>query len=364
MIFRKLFYSLFICFITVISLFSSEGEEEAVSRNDIAILPYLSYASETGFSGGLLSSLNLYNLLFREDNLRLLTSVQYTQKKQIAVNLNQYYLSGAKGVYTGIDFGYKYWPDDFYGVGITTRQSFEESYISREFEVEWNIGKRIYREWTLGLIASFADYSLKLGPDNPLLLSGTIPGSSGGRVTGTGLVATRDRRNSSFFATSGDFIQLSGTIYNENIGGDFSFNRYTLDLRKYLPLTEKQSISFQLYTGYQSDGVPFQNMFQLGDYLRAFPTSRYIDKSVIIARSEYRVFPWDSWLLRRTGIVLFAETGNLSDSFGDWEPGKQKFSFGAGGRYRLIEGEGMLLRFDIGFSSESVNILFVAREAF
>lgn len=349
----------------VIPLYSDVELDNPEHHNDVALLPYVSYASETGLTGGLLASLNLYDLFFKEDHFILLTSAQYTAKKQTALDLKQDYLSGPGGLYTEIDFGYKYWPDDFSGVGITSSESSKENYTSKEFEVEWLIGKHnIYRGWSVGLLADFADYSVKIGPESPLLSSGMIIGSSGGRLAGAGFQISRDRRNSIFFATDGDFIELSSAIYHQKICGDFTFNRFILDLRRYIALTEKQSLSFQFLTGYQTVSAPFQKMFQLGDYLRAFPSSRYIDNAIMITRSEYRIFPWDHGVLRRIGFVLFAETGNLADRFGNWEITNQKFSFGGGGRYRLIEGEGMLLRFDIGFSSESVNILFVAREAF
>jgi len=214
------------------------------------------------------------------------------------------------------------------------------------------------------MLFNYASYALELNEDTLLLSDGTIKGSKGGQLIGFGFTIARDNRNSHFFTTAGEFYELRTVYYDKKLSSDFNFKEYSLDLRRYYSLSEKQSISFQYYSGIQTTGVPFQKMFQLGDFLRAYQTSRYLDRCITTLRSEYRIFPWDNKRKKRIGFVLFTEAGTVLDKFKDWRWDKKKFSYGVGTRFRLIEGEGMLLRFDFGVSKESINILFVAMEAF
>lgn len=343
---------------------SAETEIKPSRKIDRVIIPFVVYSSETGFVVGLAGSVSTNSLFRADDSFSILTSNQYTQKKQSNINLMPRYQFADNYFQTDMDLGYKYWPSEFYGIGINSEEDDLEEYTSREFDIEWTLRRRVYQNWSIGWQLKYAAYNLKIGDEAPLLSSGVVPGSAGGNVAGSGLTLTYDRRNSQFFATDGAFYELRALLHSPGMESDYSFNQYSLDIRQFYPLSDRETVTFQFFTGYQTRSVPFQEMFSLGDFLRAYQSSRYIDRSITIARSEYKVFPFSGRLTGRLGFVLFAETGTVSDGYSKWKIEDNKISAGGGLRFRLIEGEGIVLRADAGFAPDSFNLIFIALEAF
>jgi outer membrane protein assembly factor BamA len=362
---KKLFVLLIIIGLAALTPgYTEEPEFDLPPKLERVILPYALYTSETGIVVGLAGSLSLHDNFNEKDKLTLLFSTQYTQKKQMVISLIPRYQTADNLFYLETDISYKNWPSEFYGVGINTSKEDPEKYVAKDFAFSLNLGKQVYRFWSLGYQFQYSNFEVKPDDDSPLLASNSIRGSSGGKVVGKGILLTRDKRNSRFFATRGEFYEAGGIIYSKTLGSDYDFKRISIDLRKYFPLTAKQSVSFQFFTGYHTKGVPFQEMFQLGDFLRSYQTARYIDRSIAIIRTEYRVFPWERKFSKRIGFVLFVETGSVFSEYSDWDHSDLKVSLGGGFRFRIVEGDGVLLRGDIGFSPGSYNLIFIAMEAF
>ena len=141
----------------------------------------------------------------------------------------------------------------------------------------------------------------------------------------SGISLSYDQRKSYFFTTEGRYFEIRAIFYKKMLGSDYGFSLYTIDYRRYYQLSNKRSVGWQLFSGYKTAEVPFQQMFQLGDFLRAFDSSRYIDRVITILRSEYRYFPWEGKLTRRIGLVCFAESGTVFAELEDWRWDKQRY---------------------------------------
>ncbi len=360
----KIFLVIIILELSLSGVYGMVQEDEISKKPEKAIFPYALYATETGFLIGLLGSINLYEFIKEDDKYMMIGSISITQKKQIEFNLNQNYIMIDKGIQIGLDLGYKYWPDEFFEIGIDSAKDTKEDYISKVFEMGLNPQKRVLNNWSLGGIYHYGNYRLETDESAPLLNSGLILGSRGGSLSGIGFSISKDKRNSSFFTTDGEYYEMKAIFYENEFSSDYLYSLYSLDARKYYPVSDNSSIAFQFFSGYTTSGVPFQQMFKLGSFLRAYPRNRYIDRSVTIGRGEYRTFPWNGKWTKRIGVVIFSESGTVLNDFEDWRWDRQKLSLGGGFRYRLIEGEGLVLRFDAGFAEKGVNIMFLASEAF
>lgn len=115
---------LIVCLICTITLAAEDKLDERSDKTEKALSPYALYTPETGFSLGLLGIINTHNLWQAEDNARIVSSIQYTQKRQMILNLNPEYKTGEKEFQTDLNIGYKYWPDQFYGIGIDSQEAF------------------------------------------------------------------------------------------------------------------------------------------------------------------------------------------------------------------------------------------------
>ena len=365
----KRFNFTYVCLLSVIltllalPLFGEDSLDES-AKGSTLILPFARYSNDTGILAGLIGNLNRYGVLDKGDAILLSTSLQYSQKKQGVANLSVDYHTRNNELKSFIDFGYKHWPDSFYGIGIESKRSDREEYISKKFEILGGVSKKILSEWSLGVHLDYGDYQLEAEENTLFLDEGSIVGVDGGRVFGFGLTMSKDTRNSYFFATEGEYWELGASFFEDTLVGDYQFSNYVVDYRKYLPLKKGHSVAIQAFLGSQTNGVPFQRMYQLGNYLRGYNRSRFINSKVNAFRAEYRLFPFSGEFGSRVGLVLFPELGTVFSTVDDWELKNYKLSFGMGIRFRALEGDSPLLRIDFGITPESTNLIIISTEAF
>ncbi len=351
---------LFLVTALLLNFCAAYAEPEQQRKTEFSGLPFAFYSSETGIGGGLFSSITTSDFILRNGRLSVFAIAQATQKKQVVLNVKPRYNTGD---YTfEVPFAYVVWPQSFYGIGINSNLNDEVKFTSIRHEFSLDIRKRVFQKWTFGLYGNYADYSLKNIAPNSLLVNTT--GSKGGSIIGVGASLSYDTRNSLFFSTEGDYFELQYLDYNSLLGSEFQFKSSSLDLRKFYSFATIHSLGFQFYSEYQFGSPPFQKMKKLGDYLRAYESTRYIDKGILALRSEYRIFPWFEKWYNRIGFVLFAESGTVFDELNDLSFKNVKFSGGFGTRFKLSKGDGILLRFDLGFSNESFNMAVLGTEAF
>lgn len=176
---------------------------------------------------------------------------------------------------------------------------FIESYDSTEKNTNWSLfgGKKKFRE-------------------NPPMDAGEL------RSIKAELVL--DTRNSKSSPTKGWFIQFEGEHAGSSLKGDFNFDRFLLDLRRYQPLGFSDAIDFRVRVGSSKGNLPWQKSYHLGgistlrgyDY-KAFPHG--VDftggNRMILGQLEYRLGMEDYpdeiglGLLNNFHLILFVDTG-------------------------------------------------------
>jgi outer membrane protein assembly factor BamA len=203
---------------------------------------------------------------------------------------------------------------------------------------------------------------LKEVEDGGLLASAGITGSAGGTVSGLGYLMTFDSRDSVFYSTAGSFHQFSAMAFGRGLGSDFTFQRFYLELRRYLRFSYAHILAFQARVLAQTGDPPFWRLGLLGgqESMRGYYLGRYRDKNMVTLQAEYRWVP----VFWRVGLAAFAGLGDVAATLGRFDIGRFKYTYGAGLRFVIDPKERLHLRLDFGFGKGTSGVYFTAGEAF
>ena len=340
-------------------------------RRGVVGAPFVKYAPETGLAGGVVA---LYYFHLTSDSAdgsadrpsSISGGATYTQKKQISTGIDYdfYFASGVYHLSGGFD--YKKIPFDFYGVGNRNPTDPVDSYtplwrggdaeFTRNF-LRTSLGEGL----NAGIGMEFRWDDILSSLQGKVLQSGTVAGSKGGLSAGIGMVLNLDTRDNIYSTHEGEFCDFKATFYGRAIGGSFNFNRYTLDLRKFIPLSDTHTIAFQTLEVLVKGVEPFYTMAELGgdSNLRGYFQGRQRNIDMSVLQAEYRL-P----LLWRFGLALFADAGEVAGALDAFRFSGIHYSAGAGIRFVVIPEEHLGVRLDYGIGSDSSELYFSILEAF
>ncbi len=130
-----------------------------------------------------------------------------------------------------------------------------------------------------------------------------------------------DNRDDVDFTTTGWYATLSAEVSSGDLGGDFSFDRYLLDVRHYQPVSTGENIDFRVMFGTSERDLPIQKNFVLGGIstLRGFRFNEFAGNSMFLLNVEYRihssVIGSDLPVLGDYfSVILFTDLGNAWQS--------------------------------------------------
>ncbi|MGA1792274.1 MAG: BamA/TamA family outer membrane protein, partial [bacterium] len=235
-------------------------------KDGIVYIPIIYYTPETKIAGG--ASVIYY---YRNPNSSINSrpsTIQplliYTHNKQTIsqITFDNYWRNG--NYHSRLETTYKEYPDKFYGIGNDTPESIEEDYTSHITHLEMNFQKRLQHALYFGIQYEYQHNKIVEVAENGLLAKGDIFGSEGGLASGAGFLMSFDTRDNIFYPSSGVNYQLSANRFSNSLGSDFTFSRYTLDLRNYFSLFSSHVLALQGYMNILQGQVPFQLMSQVG----------------------------------------------------------------------------------------------------
>jgi len=116
-----------------------------------------------------------------------------------------------------------------------------------------------------------------------------------------------DDRDNIFNPTEGQRFSLTGEFAGDALGGDFNFDKYTIDARKYFKVGSKQTVALRVTGGYALGDVPVSSQYVIGgiDTLRGYQDEEFTGDKMFTASAEYR-FP----VAKKIDGVLFTDYGN------------------------------------------------------
>jgi len=266
-----------------------------------------------------------------------------------------YHVSGSLG-------GAK-WPDKFFGIGTDNTTDDEEDFTSETVDARLAVQYRIRTHLMAGVSTEFRHFDITGIETGGELDTGNIEGVQGGNVFGIGPVLTYDSRDDSFYPRNGYHARLSADVFMDR-PGDYSFQRYRGDLRRYVMVGERDVIALQVYVNLTRGDVPFQYLSKIGDMGgfnlgRGYYSGLFRERDVGAVQLEYRTHIW-----RNIGGAVFGGAGAIGPDLPRVRDMSVKPSGGFGLRYRLGGDETINLRLDFAVGKDSTGIYFRILESF
>jgi len=337
-----------------------------IAKVEYVVYPALGYSDETGIYTGGLAYLRYGGIEKDSTSYKNLIyfSTEVSEKKQYSIHLMPkiHLKNGKYTILANVKF--KHWPSTFYGIGNKHLSDVEEEYTKREYDIEFEIKKKITNIWQTAFIYEFSHFQIKKLEENGLLAIREIPGSEDNITSGVGLSLSYDTHDSDTYPQNGCFYNFKSVLFSNVFASDYSFIRTEIDLRQYVSIFPNQTLAFQGYFSTVSDVVPFHKLSYLNDHMRAVTANKFIDRHSIVFRIENRIFPWSHPLLERFGFVTFLETGEVAESMEELSLNELKLSYGVGLRISFLMNDRLNVRLDIGFGEQNKSLSIGSREEF
>lgn len=345
------------------------AQTEAVENTDslqykpkIVGLPILFYSPETllgiGAAGFFSFKFDRFDTVSRPSQINF--GGAYTLEKQILTYAdfdlwlasNRFNLSGELGYYR-----YFYY---FWGVGEEPRiqESFNVNFPRVRFEGYYALNEGLFLgpKYTYDYFdITKVDSSGRLGQKNYI-------GSDGGGISGLGITAKYDTRNSNFFPTDGFNSVVSYEYFGEEWGGDFNYHLTWINLIKYFDLKKYRVLAANIYGRFTKGDVPFFHLSQIGgnSRMRGYYEGYHRDQQKLGWQAEYRTPIW--W---RLGMVFFAGNAMVADQTSNFKAKNIHTAAGLGLRFKVDEERNINLRIDYGITSDrTTGLYFTIGEAF
>ncbi len=162
-----------------------------------------------------------------------------------------------------------------------------------------------------------------------------------------GVVAQFDNRDNVFSPQQGYNYTLEYLRYDENIGGDFSYDNVQFEGLNYWPVAEQFIIGWRLHSN-----MVFNNPL-LPPYatpyidMRGIPVGRYLGDRTAATELEaaWKITP-------RWSALVFAGAGRAADSLDEFKDAETYVSKGAGFRYLMAKRYGFYMGLDVARGPE------------
>ena len=342
----------------------SQGADTDKQERKVKIipLPAIFYTPETRLGFGALTSF-VFNLgdktTTRNSNFQVLAA--YTLNKQIILQSKHNVFSRDENLIFNGELSYYDFPILYYGVGNDTKEEFEEDLDYQVVIFRQRVLKKMRDHLFAGVQYRFTNlYDLDFEPEYLLGEKQRLESQTGFN-SGIGLSVVYDSRDNVLNAREGAFIEVSNFFHGKGIGGDFIFNRYTIDVRKYWTLSDKDVIASQFFGEFNTSNTPFREMSLLGGetIMRGYYNGRYRDNQQMSFQGEYRrqLLPW-------LGVTAFSAFGDVASDFDNFDVGDFKWTAGGGLRLMVNRSDRINIRIDYGIGQNTSGFYFAFAEAF
>lgn len=344
------------------SILAQTDSTDTSGETFTAPLPVVFYTPETNLGIGAALIRNFYPEAEagpRPSQLQL--GGAYTFNKQLLFFLSyQLFLREGRREIFG-ELGYYDYIYFYYGIGNETQQALEETYAVKFPRFRINFLEEVFPNFRAGLSYKFDAYDIIGLAENGLLETNQPTGFEGGNISTLGAILRYDTRDNVNLPLNGWYATLTLEQNAKWLGSPFNFNRALLDVIKYIPVGNQQTIALNTYTGVMGGQVPFQELLFIGGSRkgRGIIEGRFRDKALLLFQAAYR-FPI-FWRIRG---AVFASSGRVGASYGQVWEGTHHLNYGAGLRFLLNEKEQVQIRFDVGLGGDELGYYLFFSDAF
>ena len=169
------------------------------------------------------------------------------------------------------------------------------------------------------------------------------PSIDEGDIRSINLIGLIDTRNGGRKTERGWWIRFDSEYTSPDLGGDFNYTRYILDIRRDQPLSNYENLNVRLMLGSSRGSLPIQRMFYLGGIstLRGMKYKELSGSSMFLANVDYLFDPRrvltgpPSWFLEEFKLALFFDvgavmTGDIDDYFDEFNTDIMRHNVGIG----------------------------------
>jgi outer membrane protein assembly factor BamA len=192
-----------------------------------------------------------------------------------------------------------------------------------------------------------------------------LPRGAGGSANfGVGVGVAYDSRPNALNTRNGWFAELGWLQYSRDLGSEYAFHNYNLDVRWYRSFRPRQVLAAQVIGNIVTGDAPFNQLSLLGSegMMRGYYTGRFRDQQHYAAQMEYRWLPLP--FSKRIGAVTFLSAGTVAPRLNALHINNLRIAGGAGLRFLLFPKKDIFLRFDLGMTNEGPGFYIFTGEAF
>lgn len=370
---ERLRYFLLLSLLLACSVANAQVEEagadsdtaKAKEGNTLVLVPLVFFTPETNWGTGA-AGVYVYRPKGKRNDTLLSPSqfqfgFSYTLNKQFLgrVNFQQFWDENRYTVYGEV--GYYRYNYNYWGIGNNIDVDDFEVYFSYFPRVRLNALRLVAPDTYVGLRYWGESFTLTDIEAGGKFDRGEVPGSAGGWSSGLGFTANYDTRDYYFFPSSGSWVEVGALFFQNFVGSAYSFNKYSLDARKFIGLKWGHILALNTYWEFNTGNPPYNLMAMVGGQwrMRGYYEGIYRDRHVGMLQAEYR-----APLFWRLGVVAFGGVANVANTLPEFGTGNFRYNYGAGLRLVLNEKEKFNMRFDAGFGQGVRGLYVTVREAF
>lgn len=362
---RKILIIFFIFIAVGNNLGISAQSDSTNSDNSMGffVAPVLIYFPETRFAGG--AAFILYEKLDSTDKHNKPNELtgygMYTQNNQIMTQSTlTLYLDSLKYKFINDAMVYKF-PDKFFGIGPGAQYEGYEKYTPFFIRLKASFLRKISDNTYLGPNYRYYYYEIIKKEKGRQIDTAGIRGSDIARLSGFGLRFYIDKRDKSFFPTSGYQLDIKSRFYAGWLGSQYNFSRIDIDFRQYFSIFNNHVFAWQTQLQSASGEIPFDRLPEIGDevIMRGYHAGRYRDNNKFAIQGEYR-FP----LFWRIGGSAFAGIGQVAHSINKFTIPDFHPAYGLGIRINIDKEQHINLRADAAYCEDGWQFYFNIKEAF
>lgn len=359
---RHLFLAIILSFCVSVPFLNAQWNDDEDERILLAF-PYAFYTPETRLGFGI-NGLFAFPL-HQGDSLTPISQVQlgaaYTLNKQFIATLPfQFFLKDRKHSLYG-ELTYNRFFYRFFGIGASQPAKVDEQYEVIFPRIRVHYLRRLSASWFVGARYWFEHQRILDTAPGGQLEGTTITGARGGFAAGPGAVLLFDTRDNLFSSRKGAFAELSFHHQSRFTGSDFAFDRWRIDLRKFVPLHRSHTLAGMILLEQLSGNVPFFQLSSLGNEkrLRGYYEGYFRDTSMLLSQAEWRFAIW-----KNLGAAAFGSAAWMNKNPSYYALDEVIWTAGAGLRYQLSEQNRVTLRLDYAIGAYSDAVYFTVGEAF
>jgi len=184
----------------------------------------------------------------------------------------------------------------------------QSEYVKTELKAE-------YRADEYGSLRNNTEWSL-FGGDKLFRLNPPI--DDGKMMSVVGSLGISTERKSSHGPEGWSFFG-SVEYGPKSLGGNFDFDQYVIDVRRFQPISSYDNLNIRLRAGTSDGTLPIQKTFDFGGLgsLNAFPFKSESGNRMILVNAEYILNGsalddldfWPTWIFRHVNLLFFSDAG-------------------------------------------------------